>query len=127
MIQDNMMIALKGKELSIEYLYIVENFATLKVKVKSGDFMGVSKFCISEEVITSTIEKLTEMHKELKGICEIVDSDSDAYITLEMDKLGHVIVFGQIGGSHEEHFMKFKYATDQTVLKNIIFLFKERL
>lgn len=64
------------------------------------------------------------MHKELKGFCEIVDSDSDAYITLSMDKHGHMSVYGQIGGSIDEHFMKFKYSTDQTVLEKVIKLFK---
>lgn len=125
MTQDNMMIDLEGKELRIEHLYTVESYFTFNMKVKSGDFSGASNFCISKELILSTIEKLTEMHKELNGSCEITDSDSDAYITFNMDKLGHMIVYGQIGGSHEEHFMKFKYDTDQTVLEKIILLFKE--
>lgn len=124
MMQDNMMINTEDKELKIEHLYTVEDYFTFNIRVKSGDFSGISNFCMSKEFICSIVEKLTEMHKELNGSCEIVDNDSDAYITLNMDKHGHMSVFGQIGGSHEEHCMKFKYSTDQTVLEKVIKLFK---
>jgi len=120
-----MIINLEGKELIVEHLYTVEDYFTFRIRVKSGDFSGTSNFCISKEALLSIFEKLTKMHKELKGCCEINDSDSDAYITFDMDKFGHMSVYGQIGGSHEDHFMKFKYSTDQTVLEKIIQLFKE--
>ncbi|KAF1084287.1 hypothetical protein SPSYN_02691 [Sporotomaculum syntrophicum] len=124
MMQDDMIINTEDKELTIEHLYTVEDYFTFNIRVKSGDFSGVSNFCISKKMVHSIVEKLTEMHKELKGFCEIVDNDSDAYITFSMDKHGHMSVYGQIGGSHEEHFMKFKYSTDQTVLEKVIKLFK---
>ena len=54
------------------------------------EFSGVSNFYISKEMIYSIVEKLTEMHKELKGSCEIADNDSAGYITLSMDKHGHM-------------------------------------
>jgi hypothetical protein len=67
------------------------------------------------------------MNTELTGCCEIADNDSDAYITFRMDKFGHMIVFGQIGGSQEEHFMKFKYDSDQTIIDKLVKLFTELL
>lgn len=125
--QDNMVINSEGKELSVKHLYTVEGYFTFRIRVKSGEFSGASNFCISKEAILLIIEKFTEMHKKLKGCCEINDSDSDAYITFDMDKFGHMSVYGQISGSHEEQFMKFKYSTDQTVLKNFVQLLKALL
>ncbi|NLK03751.1 MAG: hypothetical protein GX319_05005 [Clostridiales bacterium] len=58
-----------------------------------------------KEFNCSVVGKLTDMHKELKGFCDIVGSDSDAYMTFTMDRHGHMSVYGQIGGSHEDHFM----------------------
>ncbi|SHL04368.1 hypothetical protein [Desulforamulus aeronauticus] len=117
-------ISSEGKKLVIEYLYTVENYFTFNIKVKSGEFTGASNFCISKESIVSVVETLSKMHEQLSGYCEISDSDSDAHITVEMDKLGHMYMTGQIGGSHEEHYMKFKYITDQTVLINLIQILK---
>jgi hypothetical protein len=117
----------EGKKLVIEHLYTVEGYFTFNIKVKSGEFAGASNFCISKENILSVIEALSKMHEQLTGYCEISDSDSDAHITIEMDKLGHMRMTGQIGGSHEEHYMKFKYITDQTVLINLIQMLKALL
>lgn len=124
MLENKKIINSEGKELIVEHLYTVEDYFTFNIKVKSGDFSGASNFCISKEAIFSIVKTLTEMHKELKGFCEISDSDSDAYITFDMDKFGHMSVYGQIGGSHEEHYMKFKYSTDQTVIEKFVQLIK---
>lgn len=124
MIENNVLINSEGKELIVEHLYTVEDYFTFNIKVKSGEFAGASNFCMPKEKVGSILQTLSEMHKELKGCCEINDSDSDAFITIEMDKFGHMSVYGQIGGSHEEHFMKFKYTTDQTVLEQFVRLIK---
>ncbi len=113
------------KKLMIEHLYTVEDYFTLNIKVQSGEFTGASNFCISRENILLFIEELSKMHIQLTGYCEISDSDSDAYINIKMDKLGHMYMSGQIGGSHEEHYMKFKFITDQTVLINLTQVLKE--
>lgn len=120
MTQDNMIIRLTDKELAIEHLYSVEDYFTFNIWVKSGSFSGASHFCLPKEVIKLSIEKLTKMNNELTGCCEIADNDSDAYITFSMDKFGHMIVSGQIGGSQEEHFMKFRYNTDQTIIDKLV-------
>jgi len=123
----NVPINSEGNQLIVDHLYTVHGYSTFNVKVKSGEFTGASNFCIPRERILSITETLSEMHKELKGRCEINDSDSDAYIVMEMDKLGHMYVCGQIGGSHEEHVLKFKYPTDQTVLVDLIRILKTLL
>lgn len=117
---DNVIIDMDGKKLIMEYLYTAEDYFTFNIKVQSGEFAGSSHFCISKENILSIVEVLSKMYETLSGCCKINDNDSDAHINLEMDKLGHIHVTGQIGGSHEEHSMKFKYGTDQTVLRGLI-------
>ena len=125
--EDNAIINLKNKKLNIEHLYTVEDYFTFNIKVKSEEFSGASNFCMSRESIVSIIENLSKMYEELKGYCEIKDYDSDANVKIEMDKYGHLYVFGQIGGSHEEHFMKFKFNADQTFLNTLIEMLKTLL
>lgn len=125
MAENNVLINSEDKELVIEHLYTVEGYFTFNIRVKSGRFAGASNFCIQKEKLVSIAQTLSVMHKELKGCCNINDSDSDAFISIEMDKFGHIYINGQIGGSHEEHFMKFKYTTDQTVLEQFVRLIND--
>ena len=121
----NIVVDSDGKGFVVEYLYSVDKYSTFNIKIKSMGFSGMSNFCMPQEKIASYIESLSEMYSKLTGYCEIKDSDSDAYIKIEMHKRGHVSICGQVGGSHEEHSMRFKYTTDQTVLVNLIQIFKE--
>jgi hypothetical protein len=114
-----------NNEIIFEYLYTVDNYVTFNLKIKSGDFAGSSNFCISKEKIVSIVETLSNMNKDLTGSCELRDYDSDAYIKIEMLKLGHLCIYGQIGGSHQDQFLKFKLTSDQTILNNFIYVFKK--
>ncbi|MBR8661818.1 hypothetical protein [Brevibacillus sp. NL20B1] len=105
--------------IDVEHLYTVEGYITLALTIKSGDFKGKSNFCFSKETLTHFIQSLKEMGTRLDGSSRIDDYDSDAYIYLEVNKLGHVVISGQLGGSHQEHSMKFKFSTDQTVLEEL--------
>lgn len=117
-------IDFESKKLVIEKLYAVEGYYTLNIKVKSGEFAGASNFCVSKDNILSAIEALSMMNEKLTGHCKISDNDSDSHITFEIDKFGHMRMTGQIGGSHEEHYMNFEYITDQTVLNKLIQMLK---
>lgn len=118
--EDTIIIDSDGRKLIIEHLYTVEGYSTFNIRVQSGEFAGASHFCIPKDSILSTVEALSKMRENLTGYSEISDSDSDAHIDLEIDKLGHICMTGQIGGSHEEHSMKFKLITDQTILSGLI-------
>lgn len=120
---DNIIIDTQDNELTIELLYTIEDYFTVNIKVKSGDFAGASNFCITRETIDCVIKELTLMNKNLEGKSEIKDYDSDAYIIIQMEQHGHLTICGQIGGSHEEQFMKFKCKSDQTILETLIRLF----
>ncbi|MFC1894985.1 hypothetical protein ACFLYH_03485 [Candidatus Dependentiae bacterium] len=116
-----------AKLLVISVQYCVENYIAFNVQVKSGNFQGESNFCISKKEIISTLDVLSKMHSNLNGMCSIKDTDSDAYINIEVDNRGHCNVFGQIGGSHQDHLMRFKYCADQTLLYNLIKIFEKSL
>jgi len=124
---DNETTANSINRLFIEHLYAIENYHTFKVTVNSGAFAGTSNFCLSKEKISIIVEQLCNMYETLTGNCKIMDYDSDAHIIIEMENFGHMNVYGQIGGSYEEHSLKFKFSTDQTILYEVINLFKEVL
>ena len=69
------------------------------------------------------------MNNILKGTCTIrdSDSDSDSYVTLDMQTHGHIKVDGLIGGTHRDHYMKFLYILDQTILIKLIKFFASSL
>lgn len=106
--------------LCLEYLYTVEDYITLSIRVKSGEFSGQSNFCISKERINLIIEKLREMQENLLGSITLDDYDSDAHIIFKVSGLGQLVITGQIGGSHEEHTMKFKFVSDQYIIHGLI-------
>ncbi|WP_051959879.1 hypothetical protein [Sphingobacterium sp. ML3W] len=45
------------------------------------------------------------------------DNDSDASVNFQMMPHGQVIAYGQVGGSHEEHCLKFSFQIDQTCIE----------
>lgn len=123
----NILFSSKQHELILEHLYTVEDYFTFNIQVKSGVFAGASNFCLPKEKICSLIKELSVMSNKLEGNCRIEDSDSDAFLVMEMDNLGHISFYGQIGGSHEDHYLKFRYTIDQTVLINLVRVFKVSL
>ena len=124
---EDMIINSEGKELYLEHLYTVEDYFTFNIRVKSGDFSGASNFCMPKTSIISLIDNLEKMYTKLKGRSQLTDSDSDAYVRFEMENLGHMSISGQIGGSHQDHYMKFAYTVDQTVLRYFIQVLKRIL
>ncbi|WP_240512072.1 hypothetical protein [Paludifilum halophilum] len=127
MFNNNTFLASKDQELTVGHLYTVEDYFTFNIKVRSGEFAGSSNFCMPKEKVISIVENSYKMLETLEGCCEVKDYDSDAYIVIQMGKLGHMCIYGQIGGSHEDHSMKFKYTADQTVLANFSQMLKALL
>lgn len=117
----------KDKKLSIEYLYCIEDYHTMIFKVESLGFKGHSNFCISKEDMKNIIKSLKLAKEELTGSVEIKDRDSDAHISITMMNLGKLIVSGQIGGSFEDHYFRFKFESDQTILNELRSFFVNEL
>jgi len=97
------------------------------IKVKSGEFSGRCNFWILKEEITIVIKALSDMYELLSGSCRVEDCESDAYFVIETNRLGHICIFGQIGGSHQNQYLKFLYRTDQAALPEIISSFRKPL
>jgi len=113
--------------LFIDFLYVVDNYFTFNIKAASGEFRGASNFCVSRENLILAIKTLSKMHQELTGNYVINDYDTNAFLDFKIDRLGHLSISGQIGGTHQNHYMKFSYTSDQTILMNLIKTFERLL
>ena len=113
--------------ISFEYQYTTESYVTFAIKVKSGEFSGVSNFCILESSLKAAILVLNEMLINLNGSYQINDYDSDDFIYFEMKTLGHMTIMGQLGGSCNIPFLKFENCADQTILAETISIFNNMI
>jgi hypothetical protein len=96
--------------------YKVQGYFTLSVRVISGSFQGKSSFYSTRDQLIAFASEVKDLYKHLKGRASLHDCESDAFVSLEGFRYGQVAVSGQVGGSHQDHFMKFRFETDQTVL-----------
>jgi hypothetical protein len=106
--------------ITFERLYTDEEYITFSYEVESGDFAGASNFSISRTSLQNAISSLTEMYNSLKGSYQIRDYDSDDFVLFEFLSLGHMIISGQVGGSHRPQYLRYQFTTDQTVFGSII-------
>jgi hypothetical protein len=70
---------------------------------------------------------LKSSYSTLSGETRLEDNDSDAFIEFQIEPNGRLHVIGQIGGTHEDHFVKFKFQTDQTCIPVFVEDFKSLL
>jgi hypothetical protein len=99
-------------ELSFSTRYLVQINFTFDLTVKSDTFLGTAHFCVRKDQIKKLCDDLTKMLSSKYGKTIIDDNDSNAFIEFEINDIGRVFINGQVGGSHEENFMKFKFSTD---------------
>ena len=102
------------------YQYSVEGYITFSVNVTSGPFSGESNFCVATELLEKGIYELQNVYKLLAGTYTLNDYDSDDFFAFEMQQHGHMIVRGQVGGSHNSQYLVYEFQSDQTALKKII-------
>lgn len=120
-------IDLFDKKLIIEHLYCIGKYHTMTFRVMSKEFHGKSSFCISNDILLRTLEALESMATNFTGNVQFRDTESDAEINVEMKRFGKAEISGQIGGSHQDHYMRFKFESDQTVLIGLIKFVKQHL
>lgn len=108
------------KILSLAIRYLVQHNYTFDMTVKSGSFAGTSHFCVRKDQISdfiSDINNLTTTSQKPR----LDDNDSDGFIELALlDNLGHISISAQIGGTHEDNYVRIKFETDQTCLLKFI-------
>lgn len=94
------------------------------VSIKCGIFSGGNDFSVPIEDIKK-IEKININNLTTNDVVMITDEESDSYINFTvLDNFGKITVSGSIGGSHRDNYMIFKFIADQTILQNLINLFK---
>jgi len=106
--------------LSFATRYLVyENF-TFDLTALANKFSGTSHFCVRRQEIAKFCDDLQLMYSTLKGNAILTDNDSDGFVELSITQSGQLNVKGQVGGSHEEYFLKFAFRTDQTTIPKFI-------
>jgi hypothetical protein len=115
------------EKLTFATLYLVGINFTFDLTVLSERFGGTSHFCVTRDEIEVLCLELLAMHSSLKGKTRINDNDSDAHVEFKIDSGGWLFVSGQIGGSYEDHLVKFTFRTNQTCIPMFITDFKSLL
>ena len=110
----------KTERLSFATRYFVQINFTFDLTVCSGDLIGTSHLFFRIEQLDKLCSDLATMNKVLSGNTILEDNDSDANVGFQLKQHGQLIVYGQIGGSHEDHFLKFKFQTDQTCIEPFV-------
>ena len=108
------------ERLSFATRYLVQINFTFDLIVLSNGFSGTSHFCVRRDQIEKMCSDLTTMKQAMSGNTTLEDNDSDASINFQIKPYGQLIVYGQIGGSHEENYLKFRFQTDQTCIDPLL-------
>ena len=108
------------ERLSFATRYLVQINFTFDLTVLSNGFSGTSHFCVRRDQIEKMCSDLTIMKQAMSGDTTLEDNDSDASVNFQINSHGQVIVYGQVGGSHEENYMKFSFQTDQTCIEPLL-------
>lgn len=131
MININDIIELKTnretEKLSFATRYLVQINFTFDLTVTSNGFSGTSHFCVRRDQIEKMCSDLTTMKQDMSGSTTLEDNDSDASITFLMKPSGQLIVYGQVGGSHEENYLKFSFQTDRSCIEPLLIDFHKLL
>jgi hypothetical protein len=108
------------ERLSFATRYLVQINFTFDLTVLSDGFSGTSHFCIRRDQLEQMCSDLTNMHLKLFGKTNLEDNDSDGFVEFEIETNGRLNISGQVGGTHEDHFIKFKFQTDQTCVNQLV-------
>jgi hypothetical protein len=114
-------------QLSFLTRYLVQLNFTFSLTVLSDGFSGTSHFCVRRDQLDEMCVNLTRMHSSLSGATILEDNDSDAFVEFQIEQNGRLNVTGQIGGSHEDQSVKFKFQTDQTCIPTFVNDFRSLL
>ena len=117
----------KSERLSFATRYLVQINFTFDLTVLSEGFSGTSHFCVRRDQLEIMCADLTNMHLTLSGSTILDDNDSDGFVEFEIEPSGQLNVSGQVGGTHEDNYVKFKFQTDQTCIDNSVENFKSLL
>jgi len=110
----------KTERLSFATRYLVQINFTFDLTVLSNGFTGTAHFCIKRDQIEKMCSDLITMKQAMSGSTTLEDNDSDASVNFQIQQNGQLVVFGQVGGSHEENYLKFNFQTDQSCIEPLV-------
>ncbi len=108
------------EQLSFATRYLVQINFTFDLTVLSDNFSGTSHFCVKRDQLAKMCADLINMQLTLSGTTILEDNDSDGFVEFEIESYGRLNVSGQVGGTHEDHFVKFKFRTDQNCISQFV-------
>ena len=114
-------------KLSFATRYLVQVNFTFDLTIISETFSGTAHFCVRKDEIENLCENLRQMMISLKGNARLDDNDSDAFIQFSINSIGRIFISGQIGGSHDDNFMQYKFSTDKIETDDFFFFFSNLL
>jgi hypothetical protein len=89
---------------------------TFNLKVKSGDFAGISPFEADMRKLIIFITELEEMYNFRQAKIDFQEISYGGTLNFSADGLGHIDISGHIFGHALEHELKFEFQADQTAL-----------
>lgn len=112
---------ISGDSLSLKILYLVQINFTISLMFQGAGFYGACHFCIRIDEVDNLCFKLTS-----KMSTKITNNDDDAYIEFFYTD-NAVFVSGQIGGTHQDNYLKFRFETSEKFVKDFAEKFLEIL
>jgi hypothetical protein len=88
------------------------------IRLLSGDFAAKQMFFIYRTSLEQFLRNIEKMITRLSGTIELKEEYESHYVRMELDRLGHVNVTGELWyfAPLEQH-LKFGFETDQTCLQ----------
>ena len=99
-------------KLSFATRYLVQVNFTFDLAFQNDYFSGTAHFCVRKDEIEKLCAELKLILTSLSGTSKLNDNDSDAFIEFGINTENQVSILGQIGGSHEDNFMQYKFMAD---------------
>ena len=107
-------------KLAFETRYLVHVNFTFGLTLKNDHFSGRAHFCIRKDEIENLCKDLEQMLASLNGTSKLSDNDSDAIIEFAINTDNQVFILGQVGGSHEDTYMQYKFTADIIAIHTFI-------
>lgn len=109
-----------SSKLSFATRYLVQVNFTFDLSVKSDMFSGIAHFCVRKDEIESLCDELNNMTKNFNGTFRLQDYDSDGYIEFTISSTKTIDIYGQLGGTHEDNFMHYKFTTHISAIDSFV-------
>lgn len=111
--------SLNGNDwLSLNTRHLVQISFTFDLSVSVNSYNGQSHFCVRKDQLKQLVNELSKLNSNPLVNAKLEDNDSDAYLNFKGNSVNSVLIEGQVGGTHEECFLKFAFETNHENIKS---------